>query len=278
MRLGGMVPPGWRSAEEWASNARGFGYGAVVFPLDHKADTSEIDRYVSAARDHDLLIAEVGVWNNVLAQDLKKREEAIRQAVRQLELADYVGALCCVNIAGSFSDQWDGPHPDNLSERGFDATVLATQKIIDTAHPVKTEYSLEPMPWMYPTTPEEFLRLIEAVDRRSFGVHLDIVNTINSIERYFNITEWIHHWFDVLGHRIVSCHAKDITLRGDLTVHLDEVRPGTGAFDYAAFFTRIKDLSPDTCVMFEHMTDIEDYRRSLDFAKQLANELGIEIR
>ena len=45
------------------------------------------------------MICEIGVWNNVLERDAAKREAAISRAIHQLELADYVGANCCVNIA-----------------------------------------------------------------------------------------------------------------------------------------------------------------------------------
>lgn len=278
MRLGGMVPQGWTTADEWAQAARGMGYGAVIFPLEATQPVREIDAFVEAAAQHDLVIAEVGVWNNVLASDPAERQSARERAVRQLELADYVGARCCVNIAGSFSEQWDGPHPENLTERGFEAIVEVTQWIIDQVNPKRSEYSLEPMPWMYPDSPESFLALIEAVDRRGFGVHLDPVNTITSLHAYYHNGAEIQHWFDVLGDRIVSCHAKDIILRPELTLHLDECRPGTGYLDYETYLRCLASLKdPDVCVMFEHMTEIEDYKLAVEYVRKLAHSLGIEV-
>jgi hypothetical protein len=52
-----------------------------------------------------------------------------------LALADEIGSLCCVNISGSRGSQWDGPHPDNLMNRGQGETTaemgerLADRKI-----------------------------------------------------------------------------------------------------------------------------------------------------
>ena len=173
MRFGGFIFKKWNTPEEWAQAALEAGYSAVYFPVDYTADQKVIDGYKNAAEAADLVICEIGVWNNVLERDAAKREAAISRAIHQLELADYVGANCCVNIAGSYSDQWDGPHKDNLTQKAFDEIVSTTQRIIDAVNPQRTAYSLEPMPWMYPDTADSYLRLIEAIDRKGFAAHLD---------------------------------------------------------------------------------------------------------
>lgn len=167
MRFGGLILEKFSSPEEWVACAKKMGYSAVYFPLDYKSDVKDIDAYAKAARENDLVIAEVGVWNNTLSTDNAKRQSAIEEAVHQLELADYVGARCCVNIAGSYSEQWDGPHKDNLTERAFEKIVLTTQKIIDSVNPKNSGYSLEPMPWMYPDSADSYLRLIKEIDAKA---------------------------------------------------------------------------------------------------------------
>ena len=42
------------------------------------------------------------------------------------------------------------------------------------------------MPWMIPSNPDEYIRLINDVDRPQFAAHLDVVNMITSPERYFS--------------------------------------------------------------------------------------------
>ena len=63
--------------------------------------------------------------------------ESLRRLSELIDaLADAIGARCCVDIAGSFNpDSWFGPHPDNLSERFFDATVENARAIIDAVRP-----------------------------------------------------------------------------------------------------------------------------------------------
>ena len=65
--------------------------------------------YVRAAREADIVIAEVGAWSNPISPDEGTRQQAIRHCQEQLALADRVGARCCVNIAGSRSPDWAGP-------------------------------------------------------------------------------------------------------------------------------------------------------------------------
>ena len=89
-----------------------------------------------------------------------------------LEIANRVGAKCCVNIAGSRGDKWDGPHQDNMTEDTFTLIVDTVRTIIDSVKPKRTFYTLEPMPWIHPYDPDSYLRLIKAIDRPEFGVHL----------------------------------------------------------------------------------------------------------
>lgn len=277
MRFGGIIFKKWSTPEEWAQAALEAGYSAVYFPVDHTADTAVIDGFVKAAKDHDLVICEIGVWNNLLEKDPVKRQENINRAIRQLELADYVGANCCVNIAGSYSDQWDGPHKDNLTERAFDEIVLSTQKIIDTVNPKNTCYSLEPMPWMYPDTADSYLRLIKSINRKGFAAHLDPVNIINSPQLYYRNDEVIKEWFDKLGDHILSCHAKDIILSSKLTVHLDECRPGLGELNYTTYLECLSKLDDRVCMMLEHMTLESDYIEATQYIKGLAKGMGIKL-
>ena len=82
MRIGGLVfetKEAYQSLgpETWVAEARRMGYRAVYFPVDYRAPVTTIDAYVEAAKEADLKIAEVGVWNNTLDPDPQAREEAI---------------------------------------------------------------------------------------------------------------------------------------------------------------------------------------------------------
>ena len=146
----------------------------IPFPLDEVIwDYHLVNRDYLAGEER-----EVGIF--------AVRKEAIQKCQEKLALADEIGAECCVNIAGSRSSKWDGPHPDDLTPDTFSAIVDTVQTIIDGVKPKRTYYTLETMPWMYPDSTDSYVKLIDAIDRPSFAVHFDPVNLICSPQRYFN--------------------------------------------------------------------------------------------
>jgi len=232
MRLGAQVFVDSDDPEELAKAHRALGYRAAFCPEVSPGDGERIRAIREAFAKHDVVIAEVGVWNNLMDPDEGKRKANLTAMKEGLALAEEVGALCLVNIAGSFSPtNWAGPHLDNLSREAFDLAVANAQEIVDAVKPKHAKLTYEMMPFCVPDSADSYLRLMEAVDRPGFGVHLDVVNTINGVDRYFDTTGVIKECFEKLGAGITSCHLKDIRLGEDLTVHLDEVIVGEGAFD-----------------------------------------------
>jgi len=278
MRLGGPVWPDHPTPSAWIAALKQERYTAAYWPTAADAPPAQIHAYRQAAADHGIVIAEVGAWSNPLSPDAAVAREAIEQCKRQLQLAEIAGARCCVNIAGSCSAQWDGPHPDNLTETTFARIVEITQEIIDAVSPATTTFALETMPWAYPDSAESYLALVEAIDRPQFAVHLDPVNLVNSPQRYYASGALIDRCFDLLADRVRSCHAKDIRLDGRLTVHLDEVTPGEGELDYATYLRRLDACDPDTPLMLEHLTRPEQYRAAAAHIRKVAQGLGVTLR
>lgn len=242
MRIGAQVF-GYSSAREWAGLHAEQGLGAAYWPLGASdAPPEQEAAYIEAAAEAGLVIAEVGVWNNVLEQDADKREANIRYAIERLRTADRVGARCCVNIAGTLSAQWDGPHPGNLEEGTLRQIVKTTQRIIDEAAPTKTFYSLEPMPWMVPYDADSMQWLIDEIDRLAFAVHVDMVNLVNGFEKVYRTGELTKAFFGRFGPQIRSVHAKDVRLMPKLTLHIEEAIPGSGIFDFDTLLTLCEGL------------------------------------
>lgn len=275
MRLGGPVFGDSSTPQKWVAAVQAAGYRAAYCPVKNDAPDATIAAYAQAAREADIVIAEVGAWSNPLSQDEKIRREAREFCKRQLELADKIGAVCCVNIAGSLGAKWDGPCAEDLTEAAFAQIVESVQEIVDAVQPAQAVYTLETMPWMYPDSPQSYRALLQAIDRRRVAVHLDPVNLINCPERYFHNATFLRQCFTLLGPQIVGVHAKDITLRENLTVHLDEVRPGLGGLDYGVFLDELARLPSDTPVMLEHLPNEEEYRLAAAFVRTQALQQGI---
>ena len=277
MRLGGPLFENSPHAQSWITAVQRSGYRAAYCPVDAKTEPAAAQEYVDAARHADIVIAEVGAWSNPISPDAETRRAAIERCKEQLALADRIGARCCVNIAGSRGARWDGPHPDNFAEDTFDQIVETVRDILDSVQPTRTFYALETMPWIFPDSPDSYLRLIAAIDRPRFAVHLDPVNMISSPARFFRNGDFIKECFSKLGRYIKTCHAKDIALSDRLTVHLDEVRPGLGDLDYGTFLRELNRLDPDIPLMLEHLPGEEEYRLAAAHIRSVAREEGLQL-
>lgn len=278
LRLGGPVFTRYENPDEWVSALKALGYRAAYCPVDTTANQDEIRAYKKAAKSADIIISEVGVWKNPISPNEAERKTAIDSCIKNLQLAEEIGANCCVNTSGSRNEKhWAGPHMDNLSDETFDMIVEVTRQIIDAVNPVNTWFTLEAMPWAFPYSADSYLRLIRAIDRKGFAVHLDPVNMVVSPEIFFNNGKMIKECFAKLGPHIKSCHAKDIILREDIYLpHLDEVRAGTGKLNYSVFLKELSKLQ-DIPLMLEHLNTAEEYNLAAEYIRGVGRNIGVTL-
>lgn len=272
MRLGISTSLSGLSPEKWAKKLSEAGLKSVVFPVDCTAPDSLIDEYVKAASEADLTIAEVGIWRNAISPDEKTAKDNLEYSIKQLLLADRINACCCVNVTGSTGERWDGGYKENYSKETWDKVVKMVKTIIDEARPKNTFLTMEPMPWMIPDGPDMYLNLLEDVCRERFAVHMDIINMINSPERFFFHEEFLEEVFEKLGGKIKSCHLKDICLLPEYTFRLKECAPGEGTFNFEKYVELANSKNPQMPMIIEHLKDDEAYFKSVEYMlKRLKN-------
>ncbi len=187
--------------------------------------------YKQAFAEADIVLAEYGAYGiNILDTEKTVRQKNIDEICRRLEYADEMGARCCVIHGGSVeTGDWGNANPLNMSEKSFAETVKIVQGILDRVKPETTKLVMETESYLLPDSPEVYARLIEAIDRPGFAVHLDPVNIISSPWRYYNNARFIKNCFALLGPWIVSCHAKDLNMPPKhATVQIDETFIGDG--------------------------------------------------
>lgn len=268
MRIGLNEIPEHTSPEEWADILAKKGYRAAVFPGNYRTPVHVLDAYVKAANSRDIMIAEVGVWTSPFVRDPVKSEEARCVCEEQFRLADYVQAECCVNVSGASGDNWYGCFKDNFSESLYKENLEFIRELCDRVKPVYTSYVLEPMQWMLPDSPEQYLRFLKDVNRPAFKVHMDVVNFVKDPYTYTHIPELIHTSFDLLSPYIKSCHLKDFAMGKGTTVVIQEVPIGEGAMDFASYLGHIGQLGADIPVLIEHQQGMAAYDKALGYIRQ----------
>jgi sugar phosphate isomerase/epimerase len=276
IRLGGPIFLKSDDPGELAREHRRLGYSAAYCPAVRVEEADRVRAIRAAFAAEQVVIAEVGAWRNMLDPDAQKRTDNLRYVTERLALAEAIAARCCVDIAGSYNPTvWYGAHPKNLSQEFFDATVENCRKVIDAVKPNATTFSIEMMGWSLPDGPDSYLKLIRAVDRKAFAVHMDVCNGINSPDRFYRNADFIKECFRTLGKWIVSCHAKDLAWIPEYNVHFREVIPGKGQIDYETYLRELTKLPVTAPLMLEHLQTADEYTEGRNYIRSVGDRIGI---
>ena len=270
-----------------AKGHRAKGYRAAFCPEISLKDPGHIRAVETAFAAEDVLIAELhGLTSfeeagNLIDPDSEKRAAWHEHLCERFAQADEVGARCFLEMPGTCDpNSFYMPHPENLTDECRDMIVERVREVIDAVRPRRTKFALEMMPFIHPSDPDSYVALLKAVDRESFGVHLDPVNILNSPDRCFNNGKLIKECFDKLGPAILSCHVKDVTLQPTaFPLGIEQCRTGTGLVDYRTYLSELNRLPVDTPLMAEPMPELEehDYDLTRDYITGVATEMGLSF-
>ncbi|MBR4359696.1 MAG: sugar phosphate isomerase/epimerase [Clostridia bacterium] len=280
MLLGGTVAGAYRTPEEWEHLLIASRFKAVTAPFSCRTAPSDIRAYCDAAKRNGVKIAEIGVWKNLMDPDPAAASEHLAFAKGQLAAAEEWGIPCCVNIVGTAGGAgWDAADRSNFTPETYDRIVRMLQEILDDVQPTRAFYCIEPMPWMVPDGPDEYLQLIRDVNRPQFAAHMDFVNMINCPRRYLAAEDFIAECFRKLAPSIKSTHLKDTRMHPTrLTTTLEECSPGEGTLDFKRILQAIHQfLPPDAPVLLEHMSTFQEYQTAYDFVATQAQLAGVPI-
>lgn len=256
------------------------GYTAAYAPQVDVNDTAKIREIREAFEKAEVLIAEVGYWDNLVDLDPGARQANRQSMIEALALAEELGARCAVDIFGSYCrGNGNSRHvAKNFSEEAFDEAVEMARYFIDAVKPKTAFFAYEIFPFSIVDSPTEIARLLKAVDRKQFGVHLDLVNLINSPRAYWASGAIMDECVRLFGDRIVAAHAKDIKLKEPaISVIMDEVIAGEGDLDIAAFVRGLYHLPQTIPLMMEHLASEEEYDRAAGHYRQVAAQEGISF-
>jgi len=256
------------------------GYRAAYAPRVRLDDTDRIKAIRAAFEAEDILIAEVGYWENLLDLESDERKRNRQAMVNALALAEELGARCAVNILGSFCHgNGNSAHaPENFSRDAFDEAVEIARYMIDTVKPKTAYFTYEIFPFNVIDSPAMISELLKAVDRKQFGVHLDLVNLINCPRAYWNSGSIMEECVALFGDRIVSAHAKDVKMQAPaISVILKEVPMGKGNLDIAANLRELHRLPREIPYMMEHLPSEEAYDSAAAHIRKIAAREGIPL-
>ena len=116
------------------------------------------------------------------------------------------------------------------------------------------------------------------MDREQFGVHLDLVNLINTPRRYFDSAGVLAELMRVCGDRVVAGHLKDISLQEPaISVIMHEVRAGLGNIDFAALLRTVDRIPREIPLLLEHLPNEIEYDAAARHIRTVARSIDIAL-
>ena len=280
MRLGAPVFIKTNDPEAYVAEHARKGYRAANCPGWISAEDSVLcGDFRRALERHDVVLAEVGIWRNVLSKNPEEAKAALDYSIHRLATAEELGARCAVNIVGSWCEEyWAGPHEAHYTDDFFNAAVEAARFVIDAVKPKRTRMSFEIMPYQFIDSAEEYMRFLRALDRDAAGIHYDPANSISNPRLLYYNTEFFQRELKILGNAIVSIHLKDLRLNPkEFTVNIQEVIIGKGSINYVNLLRLIDMLPSDTPGMLEHLEGEAQYDEAASTLRMFAAKAGVRF-
>ena len=250
---------------------RARGLSAAYCPQVAVADRQRLRDIRTAFAGEGVLLAEVGGWRNMLHPDAAEARRERQRMAEYLAIADEVGALCAITCIGSPGGPGQGSHDAfNFTPDAFAAAVDNARWLIDTVKPARARFVYEIYPFSVADSPANIRRLLDAVDRPQFAAHMDLVNLVNCPRHYYENAALVRESVRLFGDRIVSAHAKDLSMQEDVSVIMREVRPGLGAIDYRAYLRALHELPQVVPLMIEHLPTQHEYDLGADYIRRVA--------
>ena len=212
-----------------------------------------------------------------MTPDSARLEKNLYWLAHCIEVAESVHCGMVGTVAGSRDPKnLINVHPDNWTLDTWKLLVKSIQQVLRDTSGMKAAIGMEAQVTSIIDSPLSQKRLIEDVGDERLKVNLDPVNMMN-LARYYHTTELLNECFDMLGEDIVGCHAKDTYIWPDKqTVHVQEVCPGKGVFDYEYYLVLMSRLKWPRALQPEHIEE-EEYPEAKAYIEKVAAKVGVKI-
>jgi sugar phosphate isomerase/epimerase len=244
-------------------------------PLD--ARRAEAERVRQVLADNGLrMYQSTGFWQNLVTPDETARAQSVRVLQGAIRLAGWMGCRGIDTGPGSMNPRgpWF-PHPDNWTASARAQLIKSLKECAPAAEDCGVYLSLEGHQLVTLESAEVTAEVLDAVGSAWVTSDYDSANWL-SLKEVYDTTAAINHHFDVLGRRIISCHAKDAWLEDKLALHIQDGCPGRGHVDFRTLLRRMEDLSPEYPVLPEGPTT-EELPGVVALFRELAAELNITL-
>lgn len=196
----------------------------------------------------------LGCYVNLVDSDASKVRDNVERFKEHLRFARQFGASIVATETGI-------PQPGEDREKKWAILHAAIEELLEEAEKWGVFVGLEPANGHLIGSASTMASVVERFPSHHLGVVLDPCNILNQ-ENFYRQDEVIREAFSLLGERVVSLHAKDITPQKD--GRLEITAAGTGRLNYPFFMQLANGYKPNVHITMERIAPHE-MKQALEF-------------
>ncbi|MEW9669371.1 sugar phosphate isomerase/epimerase family protein [Ammoniphilus sp. 3BR4] len=200
----------------------------------------------SAFRKHDIQIAVLGCYINMIHPDKEERRKSLDRFKEYIRYARDFGCGIVGTETGNVNAEISFT-VENFKEQPFQEVVESVRELVQEAEKFGVIVGVEAGVNHPIYSAKVMKRLLDSINSNNLQVIFDPVNLL-TIENYKNQEEIIEEAVDLLGDRIVILHAKDFILEGN---ELKPAAVGKGLLNYDFLMKLIKAKKPFINILME---------------------------
>lgn len=220
----------------------------------------------SAFRKHDIQIAVLGCYINMIHPDKEERRKSLDRFKEYIRYARDFGCGIVGTETGNVNAEISYT-AENFKEQPFQEVVESVRELVREAEKFGVIVGVEAGVNHPIYSAKVMKRLLDSVDSNNLQVIFDPVNLM-TIENYKNQEEIMEEAIDLLGDRIAILHAKDFILEGN---ELKAAAVGKGLLNYDFLMKLIKAKKPFVNILMED-TKEPFIGESMAFLKEKYNQ------
>lgn len=206
---------------------------------------------------NDISISVLACYLHLFERDDHQRNENLARFKELLRYAPIFGAPMVAVEVGV-------PNGED-HEQDWLRLKSSLSELVNEAEKWGVTIGLEPANGHLIGTAKELRQMLDELPSSHFGVVLDPGNLLTTAN-FHRQDEVIKEAFDLLGDRIVACHAKDRIL--DEKGNIQTVTPGEGKMNYELYLSLLNHYKPECDIIIEE-TKPEDMLNTREFIEKL---------
>jgi L-ribulose-5-phosphate 3-epimerase len=215
---------------------------------------------------HNIQIATLGCYNNLIHPDREERKELINKFKEHIRYARDFGCSVVATETGSMNADYSF-NTENRSDYAFKILLESVKEIVEEAEKFGVIVGIEGVTQHVVYSPERMKELLSIVGSNNLQVVFDPVNFL-SPEIYINQDDIIEKSIKLFGERMVAIHVKDFKVENG---KIYSVQPGCGSFNYKLLFDYIKINKPYINLLLED-ADLNNVGRTMEFLQSIYNK------